>query len=71
VRSDQALTVGDILLRRTRLGLLAGSALLAGQAPERIAAAAGAELGWDAATQAAEVQRFRAEAAAEGIAPAS
>ena len=68
VRAEQALTVGDILLRRTRLGLLAGRELLAGRAPERVAAAAGAELGWDAAAQAREVERFRAEAAAEGIA---
>jgi glycerol-3-phosphate dehydrogenase len=68
VRSDQALTVSDILLRRTRLGLLAGRELLAGQAPVRIAAVAGAELGWDAARQAREVERFRAEASSEGIA---
>ncbi|MDX6639745.1 MAG: glycerol-3-phosphate dehydrogenase [Solirubrobacteraceae bacterium] len=68
-RSEQALTVADVLLRRTRIGLLAGRELLAGQAVERVAAATGAELGWDAARQAAEAQRFRAEAALEGIAP--
>ncbi|MCW2967978.1 MAG: glycerol-3-phosphate dehydrogenase/oxidase [Solirubrobacteraceae bacterium] len=68
-RSEQALTVADMLLRRTRLGLLAGRELLAGQAVERVAAAAGAELGWDAPRQAQEAERFRAEAALEGIAP--
>ena len=68
-RSEQALTVADVLLRRTRVGLLAGRELLAGGAVERVAAATGAELGWDAARQAKEAQRFRAEAALEGIAP--
>jgi glycerol-3-phosphate dehydrogenase len=68
-RSEQALTLADILLRRTRVGLLAGRELLAGQAVERVAAATGGELGWDTARQAQEAERFRAEAALEGIAP--
>jgi glycerol-3-phosphate dehydrogenase len=72
VRHEQARTVGDVLLRRTRLGLTAGRALCApgGEAPERVAAAMGDELGWDAARRAAEADAFRAEAAAEGIVPA-
>ena len=47
-------TVGDVLLRRTRLGLTGARALCAPgeQAPERVAAALGAELGWDAARRA-------------------
>jgi len=69
VRREQALSLGDVLLRRTRLGLLAGRELLEGPALERVAAAVGRELGWDAARTAGEVERFRAEAAAEGIAP--
>jgi glycerol-3-phosphate dehydrogenase len=68
-RGEQALSVGDVLLRRTRLGLTAARPLCApdGEAPERVAAAMGEELGWDAARRAAEVAAFRAEAAAEGI----
>ncbi|MCW2990584.1 MAG: glycerol-3-phosphate dehydrogenase/oxidase [Solirubrobacterales bacterium] len=68
-RSEQALTLADVLLRRTRLGLLAGRELLAGEAVARVAAATGSELGWDAARVEQEGERFRAEAAAEGIAP--
>jgi glycerol-3-phosphate dehydrogenase len=71
-RAEQARTVGDVLLRRTRLGLLAGRELgEAGSAvPERVARAIGEEHGWDGVRIAAEVERFRAEAEAEGIAPA-
>jgi glycerol-3-phosphate dehydrogenase len=68
-RREQARTVGDVLLRRTRLGLTAGRTLCApgGDAPERVAAAMGSELGWDAARRATEAAGFRTEAAAEGI----
>jgi len=71
-RHEQAHTVGDVLLRRTRLGLTAARALCApdARAPERVAAAMGEELGWDGARRAAEAAAFRAEAAAEGIVPA-
>jgi glycerol-3-phosphate dehydrogenase len=68
-RREQARTVGDVLLRRTRLGLLAGHHVcaLGSLVPERVAAALGAELGWDAGRAALEVSRFGEEAAAEGI----
>jgi glycerol-3-phosphate dehydrogenase len=68
-RREQAQTVGDVLLRRTRLGLTGARALCApGElAPERVAGALGDELGWDAARRTAEAAAFRAEAAAEGI----
>jgi glycerol-3-phosphate dehydrogenase len=68
-RHEQARTVGDVLLRRTRLGLLAGRELCAADspAPLRVARAMGAELGWDERRIAAEVERFREEADAEGI----
>jgi glycerol-3-phosphate dehydrogenase len=68
-RREQARTVGDVLLRRTRLGLTGARALCAPgeRAPERVADAIGAELGWDAARRAAEVAAFRVEADAEGI----
>jgi len=68
VRREQAGSVGDVLLRRTRLGLLDARALLAGDAAlDRVAGAMGAELGWDAARAAAEVAAFRVEAAREGL----
>lgn len=58
-RREQAQTVADVLLRRTRLGLLDARAAV-GDAPERVARA----MGLDAA---AEARRFRDEAEAEGI----
>jgi glycerol-3-phosphate dehydrogenase len=69
VRREQARTVGDVLLRRTRLGLTGARALCAPgeQAPERVAAVLGEELGWNAARRSAEAAAFRAEAADEGI----
>ncbi len=71
-RSEQAGSVGDVLLRRTRLGLLAARELCApgSQGPARVAAAMAPELGWDGARTSAEVEAFAAEAAREGIVPA-
>jgi glycerol-3-phosphate dehydrogenase len=71
-RREQAAAVSDVLLRRTRLGLLAGAELCepGGEAPLRVARALGDELGWDDGRVSHEVERFRAEAEAEGIAPA-
>jgi glycerol-3-phosphate dehydrogenase len=68
-RYEQAGSVADVLLRRTRLGLLAARELCApdGDAPLRVARAMGTELGWDEARAVLEVERFRAEADAEGI----
>ena len=73
VRYEQAVTVADVLLRRTRLGLLAARELLADDAAaaRRVAQALGTELGWDADRVSAEVERFEREAAAEGIAVAA
>ena len=60
-----------MLLRRTRLGLLAAPSLLAPGAdgPSRVARAMGAELGWDEARIALEVDRFGEEARTEYLAP--
>jgi glycerol-3-phosphate dehydrogenase len=68
-RREQALTVGDVLLRRTRLALTAARDVCAADAaaPQRVADALAAELGWDAGRSAREVDAFRAEAAAEGV----
>ncbi len=71
-RREQALTVGDVLLRRTRLGLLDARALCAPHAegPRAVAGALGIEHGWDAARVEREVGAWYEEAAAEGIADA-
>jgi glycerol-3-phosphate dehydrogenase len=67
-RREQARTLGDVLLRRTRLGLLAGAEVGADQdAARRVAAALAAELGWDERETAAQLDAWRAEAAAEGV----
>jgi glycerol-3-phosphate dehydrogenase len=72
-RHEQALTVGDVLLRRTRVGLLAARELCAPGAvgTRLVAEAMGAELGWDQARVAAEVAAFDEEARAEGLVVAS
>jgi glycerol-3-phosphate dehydrogenase len=71
-RCEQARTVGDVLLRRTRLGLLAAPELLAngGEAPEQVAQALGRELGWETERVQAEAERFTVQAQADGIAVA-
>ncbi len=68
-RNEQAKSVGDVLLRRTRLGLLAGRRLSEPgcDAPIRVARALGQELGWDETRAQTEVGRFEEEAALEGI----
>ncbi|HEY1776225.1 MAG TPA: glycerol-3-phosphate dehydrogenase/oxidase [Solirubrobacteraceae bacterium] len=66
-RHEQARGIADVLLRRTRLGLLAARSVTAEDTLERLGAVLAQELGWDAARRAAEVVRFQEEAAAEGI----
>jgi len=72
-RHEQVRSLSDVLLRRTRLGLIAAPELLGtGDAgPRRVAAAIAPELGWDAAQIEREVQRWRLDAAREGILPAA
>jgi glycerol-3-phosphate dehydrogenase len=69
VGHEQAHGLADVLLRRTRLGILDAPRLTAEGSPEARAAAEaiGAELGWDAARVDAELEAWRAEAAAEGV----
>jgi glycerol-3-phosphate dehydrogenase len=69
-RHEQARSIGDVLLRRTRLGLLAARELSTGaDGPAgRVADVMARELGWDQARLAAELAAFDVEAAAEGIA---
>jgi glycerol-3-phosphate dehydrogenase len=79
-RHEQARSIGDVLLRRTRLGLLAARELTGGQAgpsgPEapavrRVGDVMARELGWDEARLERELRAFAEEARAEGIAPAA
>ena len=71
VRKEQALSVTDVLMRRTRLALLDAPRLCAPDAiePRRVAEVMAGELGWDPARTDAEVAAWHQEAAAEGFAP--
>jgi glycerol-3-phosphate dehydrogenase len=68
-RREQARSVGDVLLRRTRLGLLAARDLdtPASGPAQRVADCLGRELGWGSARVERERAAFAAEARAEGI----
>ena len=70
-RLEQARTVGDVLLRRTRLGLLAAPSLRTAEAVRPVAAALGGELGWDERRIEAEAEAWLSEAKREGIDPAA
>jgi len=67
-RFEQAQTIGDALLRRTRLGLLAGRELRAdGEVAQRVGATLGAELGWDEAQLRGQLDAWEQESRAEGV----
>jgi glycerol-3-phosphate dehydrogenase len=67
-RREQARSVGDALLRRTRLGLLAAEPLTRDtEAARRVARAMAPELGWDDRRVEAEADAWLVEARAEGI----
>jgi glycerol-3-phosphate dehydrogenase len=73
-RHEQARSIGDAMLRRTRLGLLAARELTGASSPQgvsgpvqRVADVLARELGWEAPRLEQELERFAAEAAAEGI----
>ena len=70
-RREQARSVADVLLRRTRLGLLDARRLTADGAdgPETVARALGTELGWDGARLQTEVGGWQEVARAEGLVP--
>jgi glycerol-3-phosphate dehydrogenase len=71
VRREQARTVADVLLRRTRLGILAASQLRDAASVRAVAAAMGAELGWSRSQVKSEAEAWPAVAAAEGVDPAA
>ena len=70
-RLEQARGVADVLLRRTRLGLLDARALTAPDAPgpRAVADAMAVELDWDERRIEAELEDWRVVAAAEGLVP--
>ena len=70
-RLEQARSVGDVLLRRTRLALVAAPQLRDADSVMGVAAALGEELGWDEGEVRAAAEAWPAELAAEGADPAA
>jgi len=70
-RDEQARSVADVLLRRTRLGILAAPELRDAEAARPVAEALGAELGWSKQRVKKEAGRWPEELAAEGVDPAA
>jgi glycerol-3-phosphate dehydrogenase len=68
---EQARSVADVLLRRTRLGLLDAGSLSAADAPgpRLVAEAMAGQLGWDDARVERQLADWLAVARAEGLAP--
>lgn len=70
-RHEQARTVADVLLRRTRLGILAAPQLREASAVRPVAEQLGAELGWSRRQVKREAEAWLEAAAAEGVDPAA
>jgi glycerol-3-phosphate dehydrogenase len=70
-RLEQARSIADVLLRRTRLGILAAPQLRSAKAVRPVADALGAELGWSRRQRSQEVEAWVEVAAQEGIDPAA
>jgi glycerol-3-phosphate dehydrogenase len=68
-RLEQARSVADVLLRRTRLGILAAPQLRDAESVLPVAQAMGSELGWDRRRVKREAEAWPAAAAAEGVDP--
>jgi glycerol-3-phosphate dehydrogenase len=68
-RREQAISVGDALLRRTRIGLQAAREVAdaEGATARRVAAAMAPALDWDENEAEAQARAFLDEAGAEGI----
>ncbi len=69
-RHEQARTVADVLLRRTRLGLLAAPQLRDAAPARAVAGALGSELGWSRREVKRAAEAWPAAAAEAGIDPA-
>ncbi|HUC00788.1 MAG TPA: glycerol-3-phosphate dehydrogenase/oxidase [Solirubrobacterales bacterium] len=70
-RHEQARTVADVLLRRTRLGILAAPELRDSAAVRRVAEVMGTELGWSRRRVKQEAEAWPQAAATEGVDPAA
>ena len=70
-RHEQAREVADVILRRTRLGLVAASQLRGADPVRPVAEAMGAELDWSEARIDAEAEAWPRVAAEEGVDPAN
>ncbi len=68
-RREQARTVADVLLRRTRLGLVGARELRDGARVEAVAKVLGEELGWNSSRVSGEVEAWSGVAEAEGLDP--
>nr|MDQ3573230.1 hypothetical protein [Actinomycetota bacterium] len=69
-RFEQARCVADVLLRRTRLGILAAPQLRTAESVMPVAQVLGKELGWAKQRVRSEAGAWLDEARAEGIDPA-
>ncbi len=69
-RLEQARSLPDVLLRRTRLGILAAPQLRTAEAVLPVAETLGAELGWSEAQVRAAADEWPAQLVAEGADPA-
>jgi glycerol-3-phosphate dehydrogenase len=70
VEQEQARSVADVLLRRTRLGLTAASSLDSAEAVKGVAALMGERLGWTQVEERAQREAWVDVVAAEGLNPA-
>jgi glycerol-3-phosphate dehydrogenase len=70
-RAEQARSVADVLLRRTRLGILAAPELRSAKAARPVADVLGAELGWSRRRRSHEAEAWLQVAAQEGVDPAA
>jgi glycerol-3-phosphate dehydrogenase len=68
-RQEQARSISDVLLRRTRLGITAASSLSGREAVEPLSRVMAAELGWDESRRLAEVDEWLETVVAEGLDP--
>jgi len=70
-RLEQARSVADVLLRRTRLGILAAPELRSAKAVRPVADVLGAELGWSRRRRSREAEAWLEVAEQEGVDPAA
>ena len=66
---EQATTISDVLLRRTRLGLTAASSLDSAESVAGVASVMGERLGWSQAEQRSQCEAWVGTVAAEGLNP--